>query len=76
MAVGGWGCPSLASVVQIGKASLAFRKVAPISASDVEDVTVFMIWHSVWMYLLLVGRVAGFSPFSKHLLARWKWPPA
>ena len=44
MGVGGCGCPSSLRVVRIGKASLAFRKVAPILASAAEDMTFLMIW--------------------------------
>ena len=40
-------------------ASLTLRKVAPISDSDSEDVTVLIRWHRVWMAPLLVGRVIG-----------------
>ena len=76
MGLGGWGCPSSSRVVRIGKASLAFRKVAPISASAAEDMTVLMIWHRMWMAPLLVGRVGGLSPFSTSRLAREKFPPA
>ena len=43
MRVGDWGCPSFFRVVQIGKVSLAFIKVAPISASADKDMTVLMI---------------------------------
>ena len=43
MGVEGWGCPSSSKVVGIGKASLTFRKVAPISDSCAEDITVLMI---------------------------------
>ena len=42
MGMGGWGCPSSSSVVRIGKAYLAFRKVAPVSASVTVDMTVLM----------------------------------
>ena len=75
MEVGGWGFPSYSRVVRIGKAYLAFRKVAPISASAAEDITILMIWHRVWMVLLLVGRVGDLSSFSTSRLARKKWPP-
>ena len=47
MGVGVWGCPSSLRVVRIGKAYLAFRKVAPISVSTAEDMTVLMIWKAV-----------------------------
>ena len=57
MGVGVWGCPNSSRVVRIGKASLSFRKVALISASAAEDMTVLMIWHMVWMAPLLMGRV-------------------
>ena len=49
---------------------MAFRKVAPISASAVEDMTVLMIWHRVWLVPLLVGRVGGLLPFLTSWLAR------
>ena len=48
-------------------ASLTLRKVAPISDSDSEDVTVLIRWHRVCMAPLLVGRVGGLLPF----LASW-----
>ena len=44
---GGLGRPSSLRVVLIGKASLAFRKMAPISASTAEDMTVLMSCHRV-----------------------------
>ena len=72
MGVGGWGCPSSSRVVRIGKASLAFRKVAPISASAAEDMKVLMIWHMGWMAPLLVGKVGGLSSFSTSRSARKK----
>ena len=75
MGVGGWGCPSSSRVVRIGKLSLAFRNVAPISSSAAEDMTVLIIWYRVWMAPLLVGRVGGLSPFLTSRLARVKWPP-
>ena len=43
MGVEGWGCPSSLRVVRIGKASLTFRNVAPISDSAAEYMTVLMI---------------------------------
>ena len=43
MGVGGWGCPSSSRFVRIGKASLAFIKVATISDSAAEEMTVLMI---------------------------------
>ena len=72
MGVGGWGCLSSLRVVKIGEAYLAFRKLAPISASATEDMTVLMIWHRVWMAPLLVGRVGSLLPFSTSQLARKK----
>ena len=62
--------------MRIGKASLAFRKVAPISDSSAEDMPVFMIWHRVWMEPLLVGRVGGLWPFLINRPERKKWPLA
>ena len=47
--VGGWGCLSSLSVVRIGKASLAFRKLAPIFASAAEDMIFLMSWQRVRM---------------------------
>ena len=76
MGVGGWVYPSSSRVVKIDKAYLAFRKVAPISASDAEDMTVLMIWHRVRMEPLLVGRVGGLSLLLTSWSARKKWPPA
>ena len=61
MGVEGWGCPSSLRVVRIGKASLAFRNVAPISTSAAEDMTVLIICHRVCMAPLLVERVGGLS---------------
>ena len=61
--VGGWGCLSSLSVVRIGKASLAFRKLAPIFASAAEDMIFLMSWHRVRMATFLVGRVGGLLPF-------------
>ena len=49
---------------------MAFRKMAPISASAAGDITVLMIWHRVWMALLLVGRVVGLLQFLTSWLAR------
>ena len=63
MGLGDWRCPSSYRVVRIGKASLAFRKVAPISDYAAEDMMVLMIWHRVWTALLLVGRAGVLSPF-------------
>ena len=63
MGVGGWICLSSSSVVRIGMASLDFRKVALISASAAEDMTVLMRWHRVWMDPFLAGRVGGLFPF-------------
>ena len=59
-------------VVRVGKSSLAFRKVAPISASSAEDMTVLMSWHRVWMATLLVGREGGLLPLSKSRSERKK----
>ena len=75
MGVGGWGCLSSSRVVRIGKLSLAFRKVATMSASAAEDMMVLIIWHRLWMAPLLVGRVGGLSPFLTSQLASKKWPP-
>ena len=75
MGVGVWGCTSSSSVVHIGKASLSFIKVAPISASTNEDTTFWIIWHRVWMASLLVGRVGGLSPLLTSWLASKKKPP-
>ena len=72
MGLGGWGYLSSLSVVLVGKASLAFRKVAHISVSASTDMTVFMICHRVGMALLLVGRVGGLLPFLKSTLATKK----
>ena len=44
--------------------------MAPISASAAGDITVLMIWHRVWMALLLVGRVVGLLQFLTSWLAR------
>ena len=70
MGLGGWGFPSSSSVILIGKASLTFRKVAPISASDAKDMKALMSWHRVWMSPWVVGRVGGLSQFLTSWLAR------
>ena len=74
MRVRGWGCPSSSSVVRIGKAYLAFGKVAPIPDSATEDTTILIRWHRVWIAPLLVGRVVGLFPFLTILLEMEKWP--
>ena len=75
MGVGGWVCPSSLRVVRIGNSSLSFRTLAPISDSAIENITVFMRWHMVWMAPLFVGRVGGLSQLLTSRLARKKWPP-
>ena len=76
MRVEGWVCPSSLSVVRIGKSSLAFRKVAPISASVSEYMTVLMIWNRAWMAPFLMDRVGCLLPFLASLSAKEKWPLA
>ena len=44
--VGGWGCPISSSATRSGTASFVARKVAPISASIAELMTLFMIFAS------------------------------
>ena len=70
MRVEGWVCPSSLSVVRIGKASLVFRKLAPIYDSSAEDMTFLMRCHRVCMDLLLVGVVGGLLPFLMSWLGR------
>ena len=65
MGVGVWGFPSSSRVVRIVRASLAFIKEALISDFAAEDITFLMIWHRVWMALLLVGRVGGCSDYRR-----------
>ena len=58
MVVGSWGCPSSSRVVRIGKACLAFRKVAPISASAAED-QAMMAWGV--MFGVVVPKVGAYG---------------
>ena len=61
--MGGWGRPISSSVVQMGKAYLALRKLATILASVMKYMKVFMSWKRVSMALLVVGRLGGLLPF-------------
>ena len=59
MGVAGWGCLSLARVVQMGTASWSLRNLALISASAADDITLLMILDTLWMGPLRVGLVLG-----------------
>ena len=52
MGVAGCGWPSSVRVVRMGIASCPLMKVAPISASAADDMTLLMIFDTVWMGLL------------------------
>ena len=46
--VEGWGCPNSIRVVRIGHASWAPRKIPPVSASEAEVGTPFMVLTMTW----------------------------
>ena len=53
--VGGYGCPISSRAFRIGMASFAVRNAAAISASGVEDITFFIMLHTVWIGYLFLG---------------------
>ena len=44
----GWGCPNSIRVVRIGHASWAPRKIPPVSASEAEAGTPFIVLTMTW----------------------------
>ena len=71
MIVGGWWCPMLISILQMGMASLAFTYVAPIYASAANLRACFWIFARAYMGPLW-GHVTGLTV----LFDRYKYPPA
>ena len=66
MGVGGWMCPRNLSVSLSGQASWPHLKAAPTSASAAEDMTFFMMLHSIWMLPLMGGLSSGLRLLGLH----------
>ena len=59
--VGDCGWPISIRVVRMGTACWPLRKIAPVSASSADDMTVQMVWHLVRIgpFGVGVGRMGG-----------------
>ena len=75
LGVGGCGCSSSMSVVQMGTMSWALTNSAPTSDSAAEAMMFLRMGQTVWMGPLSGGWLVGNCGMLSECLLRKRWPP-